>query len=485
MAESSANVEELTERVEAISLSPSIPKERIRRAQMLDADIKHVLAWKEGQDAKPEWKDIAALSSRTKAYWVNWDLLAVHDGVLVKRWESDDGRKVDWHVVLPRTLRSEILKELHNSPTAGHLGVNKLLHKVKQRYYWVGMSEDVRSWVRKCNVCAQTKNPPKKPIAPLQQYMVGAPLERVAMDILGPLPKTDRGNVYILVIGDYFTKWVEAFALPNQEAETIARVFVEEFVCRFGIPSELHTDQGRNFESNLLKEVCKMLGITKTRTCPFHPKGDGFVERFNRTLITMVTSVLDPERHQRDWDERIPYAMFAYRTSVQASVRETPSMMMLGRETTLPVDVLVENPESEEGTQDDYAYKLRSTLQDVHENARTNLKLAAAKQRQMYDRNTMSRTLNRGDWVWLQNTQRKKGLTPKLMTKWTGPYLVIAKLSDVVYRVQYSQRSKPKVVHLNRLKEYEGPPRNGWLDRSEPRRNPIRNRSIPFRYQDL
>ena len=475
----------LTAKVAAIALSPPISKEQIRKAQMQDADMKHVLTWKERQDVKPEWKEVSALSSATKAYWVNWDALAVHDGVLVRRWESEDGEKVDWKIALPRTLRPEILKELHNSPTAGHLGVNKLLNKVKQRYYWVGMAEDVRSWVRRCNTCAQIKNPPRKPLAPLQQYAVGAPIERVAMDILGPLPKTDQGNVYVLVIGDYFTKWVEAFALPNQEAETIAKVFVEEFVCRFGVPKELHTDQGRNFESNLMKEICKLLGIKKTRTCPYHPQGDGFVERFNRTLIAMVTSALDPERHQRDWDERIPYAMLAYRTSVQSSTKETPSMMMLGRETTLPIDVLVETPSSEENEKDDYAYRLRSTLQDVHENARSNLKLAASKQRRMYDRNTMSRTFSKGDWVWLRSTQKKKGVTPKLMTKWVGPYLVIAKLTDVVYRIQMSQRAKPKVIHLNRLKKYEGPPRDGWLNKTEPRRNPLRNRTLPARYGEM
>ena len=362
--------------------------------------------------------------------------------------------------------------------------MNKLLHKVQQRYHWVGLANDVRSWVRKCNTCAQIKNPQRKLLAPLQQYTVGAPLERLPMDIMGPLPKTDRGNVYVLVIGDYFTKWVEVFPLPNQEVETVARVFVEEFICRFGVPKELHTDQGHNFESNLMKEVCKLLVAKKTRTCSYQPKGDGFVERFNRTLISMVASALDPERHQQDWDERIPYAMLAYRTSVQSSTRETPSMMMLGRETTLPVDVIVQSPSPDENEKDDYAYKLRCTLQDVHEHARSKLKLAASKQRQMYDRNTIMRTFKTGDWAWLQSTQKKRGLTPKLMLKWLGPYLVIGKLSEVVYRIQLSQRANPKVVHLNRLNMYNGPPRPSWLNRQEPRRNPLRSRVPPTRYRE-
>ena len=114
------------------------------------------------------------------------------------------------------------------------------------------------------------------------------PLERVAMDILGPLPPTRQGNRYILVIMDYFTKWPEAFALPNQEAEVVARAFVEGFACRYGIPQELHTDQGRNFESRLLKEVCRLLEIRKTRTTPLRPQSDGMVERFIKIFLSTL-----------------------------------------------------------------------------------------------------------------------------------------------------------------------------------------------------
>jgi len=149
--------------------------------------------------------------------------------------------------------------------------------------------------------------------APLQLHQVGAPLERVAMDILGPLPPTRQGNRYILVIMDYFTKWPEAFALPNQEAGVLAKAFVEGFVCRHGIPEELHTDQRRNFESELLKEVCRLLAIRKTQTMPLRPQSDGMVERFNRTLIQQLA--LFTAYNQEDWDEHHPYLLMAYRAS--------------------------------------------------------------------------------------------------------------------------------------------------------------------------
>ena len=334
--------------LEAIQLSPTLTHNEIKREQLLDSDIKVILQWKEKSDQRPQWKDVSHCSSAVKTYWINWSLLEIRDDILVRRWESDDGKDVNWKIVLPKPLRPRVLEELHNSKSASHLGINKMLHKVQLRFYWIGLGADVRSWVRKCTVCARAKHPPKKMRTPLQRYQVGAPLERVAMDILGPLPETERGNRYVLVIGDYFTKWVESYPIPNQVAATVARVFVEEFVSRYGIPKEVHSDQGRNFESNLMAEVCKLLGIKKTRTCPLHPRGDGFVERFNRTLLSMMITLLDPDRNQKDWDEQIPYAMFAYRSSVQESTGESPAMMMLGRELTLPVDVLVERPVDEE-----------------------------------------------------------------------------------------------------------------------------------------
>ena len=118
-------------------------------------------------------------------------------------------------------------------------------------------------------------------------------LERVALDILGPLPKSDSGNKYIMVVAEYFTKWTEAYPIPNQEAVTVARKLVDEFVSRFGAPEHLHSDQGRNVESSLFKEVCKLFGIVKTRTSPYHPEGDGVIERLNRTVLSMLSNYVD------------------------------------------------------------------------------------------------------------------------------------------------------------------------------------------------
>ena len=139
------------------------------------------------------------------------------------------------------------------------------------------------------------------------------------MDILGPLPLTPRGNRYVLVVTEYFTKWTESYAIPNQEAETVAEKLVSEFVCRFGVPRELHSDQGTNFESKVMTEVCKLLDIEKTRTSPLHPQSDGQVERYNRTLIEMLRGKL--QENQEDWDLQLQTCMMAEVQSMNPLVK--------------------------------------------------------------------------------------------------------------------------------------------------------------------
>ena len=204
-------------------------------------------------------------------------------------------------------------------------------------------------------------------------------MERVAIDLLGHLPKSTQGNQWVMVVGDYHTRWMEAYALPDAKAETVAKKLVEEFVCRFGVPHELHSDQGTNFESKLFAEMCRLLGIRKTRTTAYNPKSDGLVERFNRTLVNVVAILLEEDRGSREWDELLPYATSAYISSPQESTGESPNMMMLGRETSLPVDLTMPAPPQNEHL-GDFAEDLRIRIQQAHQRAEECFKKSAARQ---------------------------------------------------------------------------------------------------------
>ena len=246
------------------------------------------------------------------------------------------GCKKTPQLILPHKLVSAVLLQLDDARTAAHLGVMKTLRKIQQRYYWLGQRKDVEEWCRQCKVCASRKSPFTHPKAPMQTYTSTNPMDRVVMDILGPLPVTPRGNRYILTIADYFTEWTEAYPMQDMEAPTVANIFYN-FVCRFGAPVYLNTDQGRNFESKLIYEVCALLGIEKTRTSPYHPQSNGMVERFNKTLLDMLSSTA---ANENDWDLVLPSFMLAYWTSVHRTTKHTPFQLMFGREAKLPVDVI-------------------------------------------------------------------------------------------------------------------------------------------------
>ena len=175
--------------------------------------------------------------------------------MLYRLWETLSGDAIVKQLILPKSLRSEVLQQLHNTQTAGHLGVAKTPSRVRERFYWVQCRHDVREWCRNCDLCAQKRGPQKKIKAPIAKYNVGSPMERIAIYVLGPLPITETGNKYILIVADYFTKWVEAYPMPNQEATTVAELLVREFISRFGVPLLIHSDQSRNFESELFAEM--------------------------------------------------------------------------------------------------------------------------------------------------------------------------------------------------------------------------------------
>lgn len=427
---------------------------QMRADQLADPDIGPILHSKDHNLPRPEWKDVADKSTGFKALWAQWNSLVKENDLLKRAWESADGKEVKTQLLVPKNKVPEVLDEMHGGKSGAHFGINKTMDKIRERFYWVNWSEDVREWCRKCVTCAATKGPRTRSRGKMKQYNVGSPFERIAIDIAGPFPESNKGNKYILVAMDYFTKWPEVFALPNQEATTVAETLVDNVFSRFGVPLELHSDQGRNFESNVFKKICTILGIKKTRTTPLHPQSDGMVERFNKTIEEHLTKVV--EKHQRDWDEHLPLFLMAYRSAVHNTTGLTPARILFGKELRLPCDLKFGSPENEQMDVEDYAYRLREKLLAIHEIARERIQLASDRMKARYDVNASNSGFYEGDRVWLYNPQRKKGISPKLTPAWEGPYTVVKRINDVVYRIQRSPKAKMKVVHLDRLMIYHG-----------------------------
>lgn len=450
---------------ETLPLMGSGPDEEfdeLSRAQMDDDELRLIIECKKQGDSQiPEAPEL-------QKYAPVWTQLQVHGSRLVRipPVHSDAASQVQ--TVLPQSMVPSVLEQLHNVSTGGHLGIQKLQGKVKDRFFWPGWFADVKSWVRQCIDCASRKSSGRQPCAPLQPSTTSRPFERVALDILGPLPVTPGGSRYILVIGDYFSKWTEAFPLPNQEAGTIARVLTEEWVCRFGAPRSIHSDQGRSFESTLFKELCRLLHIHKSRTSPYHPQSDGLIERFNRTLLSMLS--LFVEDNQLNWDALLPYVMLAYRSSIHASTSFTPYRVLFGREAVLPVDVMlnVGNQESFSSV-DDYVSKLNDTLSSVVEAVRRHQAKASEQQKASYDFRASFQFYSEGELVWVHNKARKRGVCPKLQRRYRGPFKVVERVTDVLYRLVPAEGGPESVVHFNRLKPFVSSPPVPLQQESGPR----------------
>jgi transposase InsO family protein len=289
---------------------------------------------------------------------------------------------------------------------------------------------------------------------------VGAPMDRLSTDVFGPLPATTRGNHYILVVIDAFTRWVEIFPIPDQTAETTANVILNEVISRYGCPLDIHSDQGRNYESNIFKELCRMLEIRKTRTSPRHPQCNGQAERFNKTMIRMIRAYIRGE--QRNWDLHLGCLAAAYRATSNESTGFTPNKLMLGREVRLPGEVVFGSKDQPLSTHGEYVDSLRTRMQKAHELARKHQESSTKRQKDAFDGKTLLNKYRPGDLVWYLAEIRKEGISPKLQCPYQGPYVVVKKLGDLDYTIQLNAKGTQRVVHHNKLKPYEGDQKVNW-----------------------
>ena len=248
-------------------------------------------------------------------------------------------------------------------------------------------------------------------------------MQVVAVDILGSFPESTEGNAYVLVAADYFIKWVEAYAIPNQEAITVAKKLTEQMFCWFSPPDQLHSDQGKQFESKFLEEICQILQIKKARTTPYHRQCDGQVERFNRTLLHMLSTTV--KDHPFDWEEQLPKVCMAYKISIHSSTGFSPFFPMFGRQPNLPIDLVYPVHSKAPTTVNDYAQNVRADLKTAFQLVREKLQKSHEHRKEYYDRKVHGNPYESGDLVWLHNAVIPRGSSKKRHHPRTGPYKVV------------------------------------------------------------
>ena len=300
-------------------------------SQRRDEDLATIIEYLQKGVLPPDEKVARTLALSRTEY-------VLEDDVLYKIEQDSTLR-----VIPPRDQREQLFRDAHGGVFGAHLSDVKVHSELRRHYWWSGMRSDITRWTRACLVC-NTHSPGRAVRAPLTPMPVAGPFDRVGVDVI-QFPRSYNGNQYAVVFVDYLTKWPEVFAVPDQSAATIANLLVKEIVSRHRVPSALLSDRGRTFLSGLLREIQQLLGFKKVNTSAYHPQTDGLVERFNRTLTSMLAKTV--ERGGKDWDQRLPFVLFAYRASQQQSTLESPFFLLYGRDPRLPTEQ-VTSPERRE-----------------------------------------------------------------------------------------------------------------------------------------
>ncbi|KAF4528673.1 hypothetical protein B566_EDAN015578 [Ephemera danica] len=349
----------------------------------------------------------------------------------------------------PKVLVPEILKRFHDNPTAGHRGLAKNLDLVRRHFYWPGLYTDVKTYIKKCLKCLQFKANAPPPI-PLQKFTsLSRPLQQVALDIVGPFPVSLNCNNYILTMQDTFTRYPEAKAIPNITADTVARAFVEYFICRYGPPETLLCDRGSQFTSELMRKICELLGIRQVFTSAFHPAGNGLLERSHKSLSSVIANYIRADH--RDWDDQICFALLVYRNTVHSSIKHTPNYMMTARHIDMPWEDIFKPKRPCYAEDENYVDSLQKRLQLAHEQAKIHNEHAVELSHSNYNKKAQDPDISEGDLVMFKNVMPNPNLSRKLSPNYVGPFRVTRLRSPVTVDLENLDTGKSIQAHISNL----------------------------------
>lgn len=380
-------------------------------------------------------------------YLRDWKKLVILNGVLYRK--SPVFGEERFQLVLPEGIQSEVFEALHDD--LGHQGRDRTVSLFKERFYWPGMDADIARMVKNCPRCIRRKAvPAKTELVPIQSSY---PMEIICIDFLS-LERSKGGYENVLVITDHFSRYAQAYPTKNQTAKTTAKVLFEHFIVHYGFPARIHSDQGPNFESHLIGELCSLAGIEKSRTTPYHAMGNGMVERFNQTLLKMLGTLEDDQK--ADWKSHVSVLVHAYNATHHESTGYSPYFLMFGRHPRLAIDALLGLPTDtvSASKHSEYVVKMRDHLKTAYEKARKATERAGIASKRRYDEKARSSVLHPGDRVLVKNVSIRG--KQKLADRWEkDPYVVVRQPnSDIpVYEVKRegTRFKKSKTLHRNLL----------------------------------
>ncbi|KAK3753252.1 hypothetical protein QZH41_004468 [Actinostola sp. cb2023] len=427
--------------VPATTAFPSHSKAELTEMQNSDATISQFLKyWKEGR--KPNFRERRGMPSKSISMLRQWDRMQLEAGVLYRVVQDPNHGQLR-QLVVPTVLRDNVMQSLHDQ--MGHQGVERTSQLLRRRCYWPGLHSDVDVWIKKCERCTLSKMPLPRIRPPMGNLLASKPLEVLAVDFTLLEPASD-GRENVLVMTDVFTKFTLAIPTRDQKANTTAKLILKEWFMRYGVPNRIHSDQGRNFESEVIMELCGLYGIKKSRTTPYHPQGNAQCERFNRTMHDLLRSL--PPHKKRKWTEHLPELLYAYNATPHSSTGYSPYYLMFCREPRLPVDLLLGAEEDvEDEIQNDWLATHMSRLRDAYLKAGEHLEQAAERRKKASDQTAFDDPLEIGQLVYLRNKVKGRN---KIQDSWSPTLYRVIGVPDkdgAAYTVQlYKGEAEPRKV---------------------------------------
>ena len=408
-----------TAKVACTSTLPTLSRQEIAKFQNSDPDLKPVMHYLD-LGKRPSVKELLKTSKATRKLLNDWERISRDQDGVVYRTVCDTGKEVK-QLVVPEALRKQVLEALHDA--MGHQASVKTLSLAWSRCYWPYMAKDVEEYCQGCTRCMLAKAG-KTVKSTMSSLLASKPLEVVAMDFTVLEPSTG-GLENVLVITDVFTKFTQPIPTRDQKAKTVAKVLVDGWFVRFGIPRRIHSDQGRNFESSLVHELCAIYGIKKSRTTPYHPEGNAQCERFNRTLHDRLRT-LPPEKKNK-WPDHLQSIVYSYNCTPHSSTGYSPYYLFFGREPVLPIDQVLEQKCVEgQGDVDEWLEQHCKGLQDAFTEAKSTLEKEAKRRQTLHNQSASNTSLRIGARVFCRNRQVKG--RNKIQDVWGSvPYQVIGR----------------------------------------------------------
>ena len=424
---------------------PAYSEQELRDSQMKDNTLARVMFYVE-RKRRPTRRERANEPANVMKYLKHWDKLVTINDVLYRVSKDHKAKSKRHQYIVPDSLRAEVLRGIHDN--AGHQAQSRSLSLTRQRFFWLSLDRDVRDYVRKCQRCVVSKTSDPEGRAPLENIVTSRALELVCIDFWSAEDSRNR-SVEVLVITDHFTRMAQAFPCKDQTARQVAKVLWNKYFCVFGFPERIHSDQGPNFESQLISELLQVSGIKKSHTTPYHPMGNGSVERFNRTLGSMIRAL--PPESKVDWPRRLQTLTFVYNCTAHETTGFPPFYLMFGRVPRLPIDVMFRSVihDSSVSGYDRYVESLVSDLKEAMVVAQEHVTKEQHRHALLYNRKVKGSFIDKGEQVLLAN-KKEKGKR-KLADKWDSTIYTVLDVNHEThtYKITDNVSGRVKIVHRN------------------------------------